>query len=617
MPIVSVPEHVLFRKLKASFTEEEFTDLCFAFGLELDEITSEQELAKREQGDVGVVDTKSDTTIYKVEVPANRYDLLCAEGLTRALLIFQGKIAAPEYRAILPMPHIQIRASPNVLEVRPFVVAAVLRNIAFDEDRYASFIDLQDKLHQTIGRKRSIVAIGTHDLDTLRPPFVYDAQPPSKIRFRPLNQTQAFTATEMTELYSKESHLKPYIALLKGHPKYPIILDSKGTVLSMPPVINGEHSKLKLTTRNVFIECTATDLHKASITLDTIVCMFSEYCATPFTVEPVEVIQADNSRSFFPRLEYRNEVVSVDYINSLLGTACSEGEIINLLTSMGLSCQSAGATSDLVAATAAFSISRDQVTSGLVSVRIPPTRQDILHPCDIAEDVAISYGYDRIEEHLPTTYNIVSSHPLNRLTDMVRAEVAQYGFTEALTFSLCSRADISTNLQKPLEGIPAVHISNPKTLDFQVVRTTLLPGLLHTLANNKSLPLPLKLFEVQDVVLKDPTKDVGCRNLRRVCAVYCNKTSGFEVVHGLLDRLMLVLEAKYVDPSKPVDSEKLTYHLEEVDDKTYFPGRCADIILTPPGTSIGRLGIVHPQVLQNFGLTLSVSSFEINLEPFL
>ncbi|VDL99323.1 unnamed protein product [Schistocephalus solidus] len=558
MPIVSVPEHVLFRKLKASFTEEEFTDLCFAFGLELDEITSEQELAKREQGDVGVVDTKSDTTIYKVEVPANRYDLLCAEGLTRALLIFQVplRIAAPEYR------------------VRPFVVAAVLRNIAFDEDRYASFIDLQDKLHQTIGRKRSIVAIGTHDLDTLRPPFVYDAQPPSKIRFRPLNQTQAFTATEMTELYSKESHLKPYIALLKGHPKYPIILDSKGTVLSMPPVINGEHSKLKLTTRNVFIECTATDLHKASITLDTIVCMFSEYCATPFTcfffLFPVQ------------RLEYRNEVVSVDYINSLLGTACSEGEIINLLTSMGLSCQSAGAT-------------------GLVSVRIPPTRQDILHPCDIAEDVAISYGYDRIEEHLPTTYNIVSSHPLNRLTDMVRAEVAQYGFTEALTFSLCSRADISTNLQKPLEGIPAVHISNPKTLDFQVVRTTLLPGLLHTLANNKSLPLPLKLFEVQDVVLKDHTKDVGCRNLRRVCAVYCNKTSGFEVVHGLLDRLMLVLEAKYMDPSKP----------------TYFPGRCADIILTPPGTSIGRLGIVHPQVLQNFGLTLSVSSFEINLEPFL
>ncbi|BHF70285.1 hypothetical protein SprV_0301333500 [Sparganum proliferum] len=91
MPIVSVPEHVLFQKLKRSFTEEEFTDLCFAFGLELDEITSEQELAKREQGDVGAVGSKSDTTIYKVEVPANRYDLLCAEGLTRALLIFQGK----------------------------------------------------------------------------------------------------------------------------------------------------------------------------------------------------------------------------------------------------------------------------------------------------------------------------------------------------------------------------------------------------------------------------------------------------------------------------------------------------------------------------------------------
>lgn len=74
----------------------------------------------------------------------------------------------------------------------------------------------------------------------------------------------------------------------------------------------------------------------------------------------------------------------------------------------------------------------------MLSVRIPPTRQDVLHPCDIAEDVAIAYGYDRVEESLPTTFTMVTDQPLNRLTDMIRAEIALCGFTEALTFSLVS-----------------------------------------------------------------------------------------------------------------------------------------------------------------------------------
>lgn len=70
---------------------------------------------------------------------------------------------------------------------------------------------------------------------------------------------------------------------------YPVILDQKGVVLSLPPIINGNHSKITLNTRNVFIECTATDRHKAQIVLDTLICMFSGYCEKAFTAEPVQV----------------------------------------------------------------------------------------------------------------------------------------------------------------------------------------------------------------------------------------------------------------------------------------------------------------------------------------
>jgi phenylalanyl-tRNA synthetase beta chain len=81
-------------------------------------------------------------------------------------------------------------------------VAAVLRNVTFNEDSYKSFIDLQDKLHQNICRKRSLVAIGTHDLDTIKGPFTYDAKPPDDIKFQPLNQDKEYTATELMDLYS-------------------------------------------------------------------------------------------------------------------------------------------------------------------------------------------------------------------------------------------------------------------------------------------------------------------------------------------------------------------------------------------------------------------------------
>ena len=106
----------------------------------------------------------------------------------------------------------------------------------------------------------------------------------------------------------------------------------------------------------------------------------------------------------------------------------------------------------------------------------------------------------------------------------LREQIAQAGFTEALTFSLCSRDDVSTKLRKDMPD-NAVHIANPKTLEFQIARTTLLPGLLKTVQANLKMPLPMKLFEISDVVLKDGARDVGAKNERQLCALYYNKVT--------------------------------------------------------------------------------------------
>merc|ERR1719450_1983016 len=133
-----------------------------------------------------------------------------------------------------------------------------------------------------ICRKRTLCAIGTHDLDTLKPPFSYEALPPKDIKFVPLNQTEEMDGNKLMEVFSTHQQLKAYLPIIRDSPVYPVIYDSKRTVLSLPPIINGEHSKIRLDTKDVFIECTAKDLTKANIVLNTVVTMFAEHCSQQF-----------------------------------------------------------------------------------------------------------------------------------------------------------------------------------------------------------------------------------------------------------------------------------------------------------------------------------------------
>ncbi|XP_018797279.1 PREDICTED: phenylalanine--tRNA ligase beta subunit [Bactrocera latifrons] len=590
MPTIGVKRDLLFEQLGQKYTDDEFQQLCFAFGLELDEVTTEKQMLTKEQGDVAAVADASEEIIYRIDIPANRYDLLCIEGLVTSLLVFQGKIKPPKFIKVEPVKRQLLKILPETAQIRPFAVSAVLRNITFNKNAYDSFIELQDKLHQNLCRKRSLVAIGTHDLDTVQGPFTYEARTPENLEFIPLNQTEKMNGHELMDFYTNHAQLKQYLPIIRDSPVYPIIYDANGVVLSLPPIINGDHSKITLQTRNVFIECTATDLTKAKIVLDTLVCMFSVHCDEKFTVEPCDVEQPDGTVVTYPQLEVRKTVISAEKANAYIGIQEEPAKIADMLTRMYLE-------------------STVEQGSSNITVQVPPTRHDVMHACDIYEDVAIAYGYNNIKKSLPAFMHIAKQFPLNKLTEQLREQVAQAGFTEAITFTLCSRDDIARKLNKSIDSIAAVHIANPKTLEFQVVRTTLLPGLLKTLVANRKMPLPLKLFEITDVVVADDDTEVGARNERRLCAVNCNKTAGFEVVHGLLDRVMQLLDVPWKS-----GNQKHGYYLQATDDPAYFPGRCASILLN--GVTIGRIGVLHPTVLQAFELTTPCSAVEFNIEPF-
>ena len=640
MPTVSVGKDQLFTHLGRTYTDEAFDELCFEFGVELDEITSEREEATKSSTvklDKKQLEALSDNVIYKIDVPANRYDLLCIEGLCRSLRIFLGDQDAPEYKLAQTEPATTLTVKKSHTDtIRPFVVAAILKDVVFTEERYNSFIDLQDQLHRNLCRQRTLVAIGTHDLDTIEGPYVYDARPPTDIEFVPLTpDDRKFNAKELLEFYETQTagkHLKPYVPIIKDSPLYPVILDAQERVLSLPPIINGDHSKITLGTKNVFIECTATDLTKANIVLDTVVTMFSEYCSEPFTAVPVLVQYEDDSGTIVasyvtPKLYTRQEKAKVDFCNSLIGINLKPSEMVTLCNKVQLG--------------PATLIEGDTV----LEVTVPPTRSDILHPVDIAEDIGIAYGYNNIVKRVPETNTVGGEFPLNQIGDLLRDEIGRAGYTEVLTHGLCSIHDNFTALQCPVREDWAVSLSNPANIEYQVVRTTLLPGLLKTLQHNKSASFTngFKLFEISDVVVKDDKNVVtdtivGAKNVRKLAAVYAGPTSGFEIIHGLVDRIMTLTEVapepsyiaasikKSQEEQYRVSREGWMYTISPLPDgshesKMYFQGRAAQILLTKPGTEgkirLGSFGILHPGVLSSFDIKYPCSVMELDLEELM
>ncbi|KAF4619315.1 hypothetical protein D9613_005339 [Agrocybe pediades] len=616
MPTVAVDKEELWQRLGREYTTEEFDKLCFDYGLELDEDTTAEVEEAIKKG------LPAERPQLKIEIPANRYDLLCIEGISRALRIFLQKTEAPEYKLVYPPSGeaglLTVTIDPETAKIRPLFACAVLRNVKFTPSSYASFIDLQDKLHQNICRRRQLVAIGTHDLDTLTPPFRYEAKPPKDIKFAPLGKTQEYTAEELMTVFESEKHLAKYLPIIRDSPVYPIIYDSKDQVLSMPPIINSDHSKITLDTKNVFIDVTATDQTKLDIVVNIVATMFSEYCAEPFTIEPVKVILPNGQTRITPDLSGRDMLAHASYVNSCTGLSLTSMEVSTLLTRMALTTRISPSNTDEI------------------EVHIPPTRPDILHECDIMEDAAIAYGFNNLPDKFPATSTVAQPLAISKLSDVIRTEWALAGWIEVLPLILCSHEENFGWLNHEDDGNTAVKIANPKSLEFQVVRTTLIPGLLKTVRENRSHPLPIKIFETSEVVFKDTTRERQARNERHAAAVWCNKTAGFEIVHGMLDRAMKMLEIPKILSSD--SAAKTGYYIKETSDPMYFPGRAANIFYRAPPAktgalesikkdvesalhinhdlNIGSLGILHPTVLEKFEIGFPCSALEFTLEPF-
>ena len=251
-----------------------------------------------------------------------------------------------------------------------------------------------------------------------------------------------------------------------------------------------------------------------------------------------------------PELIYNSFEVKPDYVNKRLGIDLTLQQQMENCEKMGHKAVRIDETS--------------------YRVTVSPVWADVLHACDICEDVGVAFGYNNIPRVVPTTNTVGKLLTINKFSDLLRHEIAQAGFLEILTSGLVSWKENFDFLRVPFESGRAVILANSKTKEFDTVRSLLLPGLLKTLFSNKSERLPHKIFEVADVCVIDPTTDTGARNARHICVLYAdNSKTGMEIIHGVLDSIMRNFGVPYNQETGGNDG----YSIKESTHPTFFEKR--------------------------------------------
>lgn len=507
--------------------------------------------------------TEDDT--LRIEVFPNRPDMLSVEGIARALRGVLGTETGLRLYAPGPAETVVI-ADPSVQAVRPCAGFAVVRNVRFTDQSVASIMQLQEKLHQTHGRKRRKVAIGIHDIDTVKPPFTYAAVPKDEIKFVPLDYETPMSAEEILSTHPKG---KDYGDILKPFAAYPLLFDSEFRVMALPPIINGARTRITPNTTNLFVDVTGTDSLAVDQALTIVVTSLAERGGR---IELVDT-QGLYSRQT-PTLSPHSMNLSLAYVNKLLGSSFDSNTVSEALRRMRY---------------------HTEPLADRLLVHVPAYRTDILHPIDLVEDVAIGVGYSNFSPTLPALPLVGKDLPLERRTVPVREIFVGLGYEEICTFTLTNPDVLFSKFCSPPRQIAI--LENPKTEDYTVARDLLLPSMLAVAAINTHNPYPQKLFEIDDVIKLGET-DTGTANERHAAAITIGATSNFVLVKSEIEAVLKFL--------------KIEHTLEESHYPWFLDGRQADIVVG--GAPIGFFGEFSPHVLENFSLELPAIGMEFRVD---
>ena len=505
----------------------------------------------------------------KVEFFPNRPDNLSIEGVARSFKGFLGlETGLPKYD--IEESGEKVYVSKEVEEIRPHIRFAKIDNVDFSGDKIKYIMDFQENLHWVIGRDRKKVAIGVHNADVVEGPFNYIATEKTENAFVPLEMGEELTPEEILE---KNQKGEKYAHLIDKFDKYPLILDKDNKVLSMPPIINGELTKLSEDTKNIIVDVTGTDEKAVNQALNIICSSFAEVGGK---IKSMEIVYEDET-FVSPDLTPKERNVHVDVANELIGGTDLDAEDVKRLLE--------GARFDA-----------EILNENELKVLIPAYRIDILHEVDIVENIAIQYRINNVEAKLPNLATIANEHSWFKSEQTIRELMVGFGFQEVMSLMLTSEKNHFEKMNQ--EEIDHVQVARPISISGTMIRTSLLNSLMEFLEDNKHEDLPQKIFEIGDVVYMDDENFNKTRTVKKLAGLICHSSANFTEIKSTTSSIV----------------SNLGYSMELSDSQntSFIAGRVADFTGESKNGQIkGFFGEISPEVIRNFELEYPVTAFEI------
>lgn len=586
------------------------SDLCSLVGssMTVDELDKRLEFVKGE-----LKRGESDEELRVELQDTNRPDLWCIEGIARQIRFclersreWRGDYGFFERHAALAG---RIEVDASVESVRPFVAGFLARGWEVDDSGLRAFIQAQETLCRNYGRKRATIAIGIYDGASLEFPVTYRAIPMDAAdgAFVPLPPAGELPgdvpAARWQERWTPAEILRDhptgreYRGALVGD-LAPMLVDSRGEVLSFPPIINSASlGRVVVGMDELFVEVTGTTLDQVLLAANILAANLRDRGAEILPVATHYPFDTPRGREVIaphPLNEKRILALPLERFRTLLGEPnLVEEEVTSVLQGYGLDVRS---------------------ESDHLRVEAPPYRADYLHEVDAVEDYAIGRGYDTFTARMPEEFTVGRLQPVTELVDRARDRMIGYGFEEAITNILTSGRLLrdAMNVPETFAGIPGLHggprvqIANVMNENYACLRDWVLPSLLEIESHSAGAVYPHYVFEAGEVAVVDSSAGLGSRTEQRIAALLAHEASSFTEAQAYLKLLLLHLDVH--------DAQ-----LEAVEHPSFLPGRVAVVRVAGLERPVGLVGEIHPEVLagdSGFGVRVPCAAFELSLAPF-
>lgn len=506
----------------------------------------------------------------KVEITAEKTDMVSVVGIARAIKYYRGlSKGVPKYDIAKAKNKVIVKETAE--KCRPKTACVILKNMKITEESLEEMIEIQEKIHDSFGRNRKKVAIGIYPCDEFEFPVTFGGEKPQDIKFRPLESTKEMNGKE---IITEHETGKKFAHLLENLDYYPVFRDKNGDVLSMPPVINS-HKTGRVETKHsdLFVEVSGHNLTYLDNILKVITTTFIEMGAIAESV----TVEYHNGEVYELDLSTVEDKISLDYVNKLIGINVDEDKLPSLLNKVMYGFKN--------------------IEDDTVTIEIPCFKSDVWYDCDIADDIARAYGYNNIIPKFPSISTIGETLSFSQFRERVSNTLANQGFLELYTYILSSKKSQFNNMLISEEDFKFVKLVDSADQGINMCRISILPEILTSLNINRKNKYPQKVFENGFTIQVNEKSDTKADNVAHLAVAIADPKADYTMIKETLDTTLNLNE--------------ISFEIEVVDLPYYIKGRSANVIVN--GKVVGSIGEIHPQVLENFGILVPVSAFEISL----